>query len=135
MEKLRYIHRNPVKGGFCEHPEDWKWSSFRHYALREQGVVEIESDWLARDRERQAAGSAQGDILDPRLAPKERARTWATRLAYRVGAKYLELRGTTTGLMGCLPHSIAFCGGWPTERGWQMAYNSGTFGLSQCPGR
>ena len=28
MEKLRYIHRNPVKRGLCEKPEDWPWSSF-----------------------------------------------------------------------------------------------------------
>jgi REP element-mobilizing transposase RayT len=31
VEKLRYIHRNPVKAGLCERPEDWEWSSFRHY--------------------------------------------------------------------------------------------------------
>jgi putative transposase len=28
-EELRYIHRNPVKRGLCERPEDWDWSSFR----------------------------------------------------------------------------------------------------------
>jgi hypothetical protein len=28
VEKLRYIHRNPVKNGLCQRPEDWKWSSF-----------------------------------------------------------------------------------------------------------
>jgi putative transposase len=50
-EKLRYIHRNPVKGGLCEKPEDWPWSSFRHYSLGEVGVVEIESEWTARRRE------------------------------------------------------------------------------------
>src|SRR5215831_3376013 len=32
VEKLRYIHRNPVRRGLCERPEDWEWSSFRHYA-------------------------------------------------------------------------------------------------------
>jgi len=31
--------------------EAWKWSSYRHYALREKGIVEIESEWAARDRE------------------------------------------------------------------------------------
>ena len=24
VEKLRYIHRNPVKRGLCERPEDWE---------------------------------------------------------------------------------------------------------------
>jgi REP-associated tyrosine transposase len=50
-EKLRYIHRNPVKRGLCERPEDWTWSSFRHYATGEVGPVEIESEWTARRRE------------------------------------------------------------------------------------
>ncbi|WP_231737871.1 REP-associated tyrosine transposase [Terracidiphilus gabretensis] len=31
-EKLRYMHRNPVKRGLALKPEDWEWSSFRHYA-------------------------------------------------------------------------------------------------------
>jgi putative transposase len=52
VEKLRYIHRNPVKRGLCERPEDWAWSSFRHYATGEVGPVEIESEWTARRRER-----------------------------------------------------------------------------------
>ena len=65
VEKLRYIHRNPIKAGLCKLPEDWRWSSFRHYALREKGVVEIESEWTARDRERQATGSAERTFLIP----------------------------------------------------------------------
>jgi len=56
VEKLRCIHRNPVKAGLCERPEDWEWSSFRHYATGCEGRVEIESEWTARKRER-AAGT------------------------------------------------------------------------------
>jgi putative transposase len=56
VEKLRYIHQNPVKRGLCARPEDWPWSSFRHYATGCEGQVEIESEWTARKRER-AAGS------------------------------------------------------------------------------
>ena len=52
VEKLKYIHRNPVKAGLCERPEDWEWSSFRHYATGYEGRVEIESEWTARKRER-----------------------------------------------------------------------------------
>ena len=54
-EKLRYIHRNPIKRGLVEKPEDWSWSSFRHYALREECEVEIESQWTADKRN--AAGT------------------------------------------------------------------------------
>ena len=42
VEKLRYIHRNPVKQGLCERPEEWEWSSFRHHATGAEGRVEIE---------------------------------------------------------------------------------------------
>ena len=52
LEKLRYIHRNPVTRGLVERPEDWEWSSFHHYATGVEGVVEIESEWTARKRER-----------------------------------------------------------------------------------
>jgi putative transposase len=41
VEKLRYIHRNPVKRGLCESPEEWEWSSFRHHLYGVEGVVEI----------------------------------------------------------------------------------------------
>ena len=51
VEKLRYIHRNPVKRGLVQSPEDWAWSSYRHYLSGEEGVVEIESQWTARKRE------------------------------------------------------------------------------------
>jgi putative transposase len=43
VEKLRYMHRNPVVRGLVEKPENWQWSSFRHYATGLKGTVEIES--------------------------------------------------------------------------------------------
>lgn len=52
VEKLRYMHRNPVKRGLVVRPEDWPWSSFRHYVSGIEGAVEIESQWTARKRER-----------------------------------------------------------------------------------
>ena len=50
VEKLRYIHRNPVKRGLVSKPEDWKWSSYRHDQTGVRGTVEIESEWTARER-------------------------------------------------------------------------------------
>src|SRR5271155_31711 len=52
VEKLRYMHRNPVVRGFVKQPEDWEWSSYRHYATGVEGRVEIESHWTARKREK-----------------------------------------------------------------------------------
>src|SRR5580698_5900543 len=63
--KLRYLHRNPVKRGLVCDPGDWKWSSFRHYAFREMGVVEIESEWTGRDRELKATGGQPRVFLSP----------------------------------------------------------------------
>ncbi len=40
VEKLRYMHRNPVKRGLVERPEQWRWSSYRFYLLEESGTGE-----------------------------------------------------------------------------------------------
>jgi ATP-dependent DNA helicase RecG len=50
-EKLRYLHRNPVARGLVKKPEEWAWSSFRHYANGVEGTVEIESFWTGWRRE------------------------------------------------------------------------------------
>ena len=63
--KLRYLHRNPVKRGLVKEPGNWKWSSFRHYALREIGIVEIESEWTARDRKTKTEGTLRRLFLSP----------------------------------------------------------------------
>ena len=44
VEKLRYMHRNPVKRGLVASPELWRWSSFRAYLLGETGSVSV-NDW------------------------------------------------------------------------------------------
>jgi putative transposase len=41
VEKLRYIHRNPVKRGLVKSPQDWRWSSFRWYCYGEQAPVRV----------------------------------------------------------------------------------------------
>jgi len=39
VEKLSYMHRNPITRGLVLEPEQWAWSSFRHYAYEERGPV------------------------------------------------------------------------------------------------
>jgi len=39
VEKLRYMHRNPVERRRVLEKEQWRWSSFRHYAQDEHGPV------------------------------------------------------------------------------------------------
>lgn len=55
IEKLRYIHRNPVCRGLAARPEDWEWSSFRQWATGCDGSVEVESQWTAKKRETSAS--------------------------------------------------------------------------------
>jgi len=45
IEKLRYMHRNPVKRGLVDSPEQWRWSSYRFYLLGEPGLVQINVGW------------------------------------------------------------------------------------------
>jgi putative transposase len=44
-EKLRYMHWNPVRRGLVTQPEAWRWSSYRHYAFQEHGIVTINQGW------------------------------------------------------------------------------------------
>lgn len=41
FEKLRYMHRNPVKRGLVESAHQWRWSSYRFYLLSEPGAVRV----------------------------------------------------------------------------------------------
>jgi putative transposase len=50
-EKLQYMHRNPVTASLCLNPEDWPWSSYRHWLTGERGQIEIESHWTWSKRE------------------------------------------------------------------------------------
>ncbi len=43
-EKLDYIHRNPVKPGYVDKPEHWRYSSARDY-MGQAGLIEVFQDW------------------------------------------------------------------------------------------
>jgi putative transposase len=57
IEKLRYMHRNPVKRGLVAEPDQWRWSSFRSYAYGEVGPVRI-NDWQVLKMKVRAAGTS-----------------------------------------------------------------------------
>jgi putative transposase len=59
VEKLKYMHRNPVQRGLVTKPQDWPWSSALHYATGCGGAVEIESHWTSHDRDQKATPSAR----------------------------------------------------------------------------
>jgi putative transposase len=41
IEKLRYMHRNPVTRGLVAKPEEWAWSSYPYYSTGNQGTVRV----------------------------------------------------------------------------------------------
>jgi len=43
IEKLNYIHNNPVRRGLVDRPEQWKWGSFRYYELGDGSSITM--DW------------------------------------------------------------------------------------------
>ena len=43
-QKVEYIHFNPVKRGYVDRPEHWRWSSARCY-LGEEGLLDVCRDW------------------------------------------------------------------------------------------
>ena len=44
VQKLEYIHNNPVRRGYVDLPEHWRYSSARSYAGQE-GLIEVVTDW------------------------------------------------------------------------------------------
>ncbi len=44
-QKLDYIHQNPVKRGYVDLPEHWRWSSARTY-LGQPGLILVDTGWL-----------------------------------------------------------------------------------------
>jgi putative transposase len=44
IQKLEYIHMNPVKRGFIDEAEHWRYSSARNY-LGKAGLIEVATSW------------------------------------------------------------------------------------------
>ena len=42
LEKLNYMHNNPVKRGLVRSPEEWPWSSFRFYYLNDTSLLSMD---------------------------------------------------------------------------------------------
>jgi REP element-mobilizing transposase RayT len=44
MQKVNYIHLNPVRGGLVERSVDWRWSSARHWQRCPEDEEPLEVD-------------------------------------------------------------------------------------------
>jgi putative transposase len=66
IEKLKYIHRNPVKRGLVEGPEQWAWSSFRAYLWGETEPVRVKfQEWVLEVKPRpvQRFGGVESPLI------------------------------------------------------------------------
>ena len=43
-QKIEYIHNNPVKRGYVDKQEHWRYSSARNY-LGMEGLIDIDKNW------------------------------------------------------------------------------------------
>ncbi len=73
-EKLRYMHRNPVKRGIVLEPDQWAWSSFRYYAYDEGGRVLINEQQSAPMNLRKVRTATSG--IDLRSPPLQKTQGW-----------------------------------------------------------
>jgi putative transposase len=46
QQKLNYTHHNPVRKGFVEKPEYWKYSSARNWLLNDDSIISIDKSVL-----------------------------------------------------------------------------------------
>ena len=42
VEKLHYMHMNPLKRKLVDHPRDWPWSSFSFYSNLKSGLIRVD---------------------------------------------------------------------------------------------
>lgn len=43
-QKIEYIHHNPVRRGYIDEPEHWRYSSARNYAGK-VGLIDVRTNW------------------------------------------------------------------------------------------
>ena len=44
IQKIDYIHNNPVRRGYVDEAREWRYSSARNYGGME-GLLEVKTDW------------------------------------------------------------------------------------------
>ena len=44
-QKAEYIHFNPVKRGYVDQPEHWKYSSARNYIFGDDSIIQVNKDF------------------------------------------------------------------------------------------
>ncbi len=66
LELSRYLVLNPVRAGLCEHPGEWRWSSYRAYLGSAARPTFLRVSWLLKEfgRERVRAQVGYREFVD-----------------------------------------------------------------------
>ena len=59
-EKMEYIHYNPVRKGFVEQPEHWKFISARNWLSGDDSIIEIDREFIVYTGQSPDTFPAQG---------------------------------------------------------------------------
>ena len=96
LEAVRYIHRNPVRGGLCANPGDYEWSSYREYLVgRGLSEVDVVLDMLGGLREFIAYHECDG-VYVPRFAKRISSKDMIALAKTITGLDDLHVIGTLT---------------------------------------
>jgi hypothetical protein len=83
---LRYIERNPLRGGLVGRAEEWAWSSLRWLSAPEQAPLRLEQAPIGLDARRWLSLSigswTTGQICDPAAGRMKRVVTFETLSLY-----------------------------------------------------
>jgi putative transposase len=60
LEKLHYMHQNPVKRGLVLDPKQWQWSSYQDYVLDQPGPVLVNQLLRAEMKIKEISGTDSG---------------------------------------------------------------------------
>jgi REP element-mobilizing transposase RayT len=66
LELSRYLHLNPVKAGVVKKPEEYRWSSYRHYIGKEKSPKWLHTEWLLAEygRTDRTAGNRYKEFVE-----------------------------------------------------------------------
>jgi putative transposase len=105
IEKLRYMHQNPVKRGLAGAPDQWRWSSFRAYAHGEIAVVRINDLWCAQadDSRREVLSSCR----PPGPTSRQPREKWGTHIEFGLSLSRARCGPPASSLWPILPAPFA----------------------------
>jgi putative transposase len=74
LELARYVLLNPVRAGLCEHPRDWKWSSYAALIGEEPAPSFLTTDWLLEQFGRDRRSACEAFAMFVQDAPRRARR-------------------------------------------------------------